>query len=260
MHEYGEIAGYIAALQDFMERRGWLGAALVVADEPGDIEKYRESLNAIRTAAPKFRFKTAINHAEFISEFKDAVADYVPVLPAVSREWDALMEARKSISGRLLYYVCCWPPYPNNFICSPLSEGRLIPLLAAYMGMDGFLRWDYTVWPENPRERLRYRTGEWWSGDTCFVYPSRGGEPLLSLRYFALKRGIGDFELAQMVKALPGGEAVLERAWASVIRRRDMREWEYEQGRDTSDLYSTDWGDYEQAKILMLEALESSNW
>lgn len=161
IHKYEEIAGYIAALQDFMERRGWLMKALVVADEPADIENYRLSLNAIRKAAPKFRFKTAIDHSEFINEFKDVVADYVPVLSAVSAEWDDLQTARSVITGRLLYYVCCNPPHPNNYIRSPLAEGRLIPLLAAFLHMDGFLRWNYTVWPENPRERLTYRTGEW---------------------------------------------------------------------------------------------------
>lgn len=256
MHEPQEIACYIAALQDFFAGRGWLDQTLIVADEPADIGAYRLSLNAIRQAAPLFRFKTAINHAEFIAEFKDVVADYVPVLPAVSAEWDELMQARNQITGRLLYYVCCWPPYPNNFICSPLAEGRLIPLLVEYTGMDGFLRWNYTVWPENPRERLSYRTGEWWSGDTCFVYPSRGGEPLLSLRYFALKRGIDDFELARMVKALPDGGKVLEQVWQLVIHERDMREWTYEHGTDTSVMYSSDWEDYEKARVLMLEALE----
>lgn len=256
MHEYSEIAGYIAALQGFLEGIGWLGISLAVADEPADMEKYRQSLNAIRAAAPKLKFKTAINHAEFITEFKDVVADYVPVLPAVSAEWDALQQARKEITGRLLYYVCCWPPYPNNFICSPLAEGRLIPLLAGYMGMDGFLRWNYTVWPENPRERLSYRIGEWWSGDTCFVYPSRGGEPLLSLRYFALKRGIEDFELAAMVKALPDGEAVLNKAWDAILRQRDMRLWEYSDGVDTSAMYSADWVDYEKVRLMLLMALE----
>ena len=256
MHEYSEIAGYIAALQGYIAGRGWLDRTLVVADEPADIAAYRASLDAIRKAAPLLRFKTAINHAEFIHEFKDVVADYVPVLSAVSAEWDELTRARKEISGRLLYYVCCWPPHPNNFIRSPLAEGRLIPLLAAYLGMDGFLRWDYTVWPDNPRERLVYRTGEWWSGDTCFVYPSRGGEPLLSLRYFALKRGIEDFELARMVMSAPDGRAVLERVWKLIIREPDIRQWEYVDGMDTSVMYSANWEEYEKARALMLEALE----
>jgi hypothetical protein len=280
MEKSEDIAGYIAALQDFLERKGWLGKALVVADEPADIEKYRLSLNAIRAAAPKLRFKTAINHAGFIDEFKDVVADYVPILPAVSAEWAALERARGKISGRLLYYVCCWPPYPNNFICSPLAEGRLIPLLAAYLKMDGFLRWNYTVWPENPRERLAYRSGEWWSGDMCFVYPSRGGEPLLSLRYFALKRGIEDFELLQMASAKQNGaregspkgarensqewaqessqegSQAVGKVWETILRQKDISLWEYEMGADTSAMFSSDWEDYERARLLLLEALD----
>lgn len=259
MREYDEIAAYITALQGFLERRGWLGRALIVADEPSDMAQYRQSLDAIRQAAPKLRFKTAINHAEFISEFKDTVADYVPVLPAVSSEWDALKAARSMISGRLTYYVCCWPPYPNTFIRSPLAEGRLIPLLAAWLGLDGFLRWNYTVWPENPRERIVYRPGQWPAGDTCFVYPQRGGEPLLSLRYFALKRGIEDFELVRMAAKLPGGEDILKRVWSLLIRRDDIRDWEYYDGFDASALYSGDWCDYEKARLVLLKALEEKH-
>lgn len=256
MRDYGEIASYITALQDFLERRGWLDRALVVADEPRDVHAYRLSMDAIRSAAPKFRFKTAIDHTEFISEFKDVTADYVPILPAVSAEWDALQAARGSISGRLLYYVCCGPLFPNNFIRSPLAEGRLIPLLAAWLGLDGFLRWNYTVWPENPRERIVYRKGQWPAGDTCFVYPSRGGEPLLSLRYFALKRGIEDYELAAMAARLSEGRAVLGRVWDTVIRQKDIRLWNYEPDSDTSALYSSDWKDYEEARLILLKALE----
>jgi hypothetical protein len=259
MREYDEIAGYVAALQDFLERKGWLGRALVVADKPGDMAQYRRSLEALRRAAPKLRFKTAINHAEFIAEFRDIVADYVPVLPAVSGEWDALCKARSMISGRLLYYVCCWPPYPNTFIRSPLCESRLLPLLAAWLGLDGFLRWNYTVWPEAPRERIVYRPGEWPAGDTCFVYPSRGGAPLLSLRYFALKRGVEDYELARMAAELPGGGEALGRVWDLLVRRGDIREWEYREGLDPSALYSPDWRDYETARLILLKALEQKH-
>lgn len=259
MKEYDEIARYIAALEGFLERRGWLDRALVVADEPADMAKYRQSLNAIRRAAPKLRFKTAIDHAECISEFKDVVADYVPILPAVSADWDALMQAKDKITGRLLYYVCCGPLHPNTLVVSPLAEGRLIPWIAAWLNMDGFLRWNYTVWPENPRERLCYRTGEWPSGDTCFVYPSRGGNPLLSLRYFALKRGVEDFELAAMAGRLPCGAAALEQAYASVIRQKDIRLWEYDGDADTSRLYSADWSDYEKARLFLLKALEEKH-
>ncbi len=259
MRSYDEIAGYITALQEFLEHKGWLERTLVVADEPSDIKAYRRSLNAVRQAAPKFRFKTAINHAEFISEFRDVISDFVPVLPAVSGEWDVLERLRGTIAGRLLYYVCCWPPRPNTFIRSPLAESRLIPLLAAWLGLDGFLRWNYTVWPEDPRSRIVYRLGEWPAGDTCFVYPSRGGAPLLSLRYFALKRGIEDFELARMVSRLPGGEAVLRRVWAGLIRRADIRDWEYGEDVNPDLLYSISWADYDDARLILLKALEDGH-
>ena len=54
------------------------------------------------------------------------------------------------------------------------------------------MRWSYTCWPQYPRDNLCYR---WTAGDTCLVYPSAGGEPLLSLRYFALRRGVLDADI-----------------------------------------------------------------
>lgn len=79
----------------------------------------------------------------------------------------------------------------------------------------------------------------------------------MSLRYFALKRGIEDFELIALVAAKPDGQQVLEQVWKAVIRQMDIRQWEYSLGADTSGMYSSDWKDYEQARLLLLKALEA---
>lgn len=256
MRKYEEIAGYITALQNFFADKQWIDRVLVVADEPADQEKYKESLRAVLQAAPLFQFKTAINHVEFINEFKDVVSDYAPILPVLSQEWDALDAMRKEIKGRLLFYACCGPYLPNTFIASPLAESRLLPLLCSWLSLDGFLRWNYTVWPEDPRHRLAYRTGIFPSGDTNFVYPSTGGKPLLSLRYFALKRGIEDFELAAMVRKLPEGQRIMQEVWDLLIRQQDIRSWDYEPTVEASQMYSVSWRDYESAREKMLSALE----
>lgn len=67
--------------------------------------------------------------------------------------------------------------------------------MAWYLNIDGFLRWNYTVWPEDPLNKITYRYPIWPAGDTNFVYPGKDGKPLLTLRYMNLKRGIRDFEI-----------------------------------------------------------------
>jgi len=251
-----DIKAYIKALEQFFIRKGLIDKVRIVADEPGDIEKYRKSLETIREVADSFKFKAAINHPEFIDEFKDTITDFVPVLPGVCEKWELLKELQKKINGRLLWYVCCWPPYPNTFISSPLVEAKLIGILTAFMGLDGFLRWNYTVWPENPRERISYRYPHWKAGDTNFVYPGRDGRPVLTLRYKSLKRGIEDYELIMMLK--DKSKEIPDELWNKIFKTDRIEEFHPNSGKGPILLYSLDSKDYEEFRRLVIEALESS--
>ena len=110
-----EIKCYIKALEQFFIENKWIDRVRIVADEPSDVKLYRERLNLLKETAPSFKYKTAINHAEFIAEFKDEIHDFVPILPCVCDEWELLKQLKDSIRGRLMWYVCCWPPIPNTF-------------------------------------------------------------------------------------------------------------------------------------------------
>lgn len=252
-----EIKDYIKALEQYFIDKGWIDKVLVVADEPADVDLYRVRLNLLKELAPSFKYKTAINHVEFIDEFKDEIQDFVPVLPCICEEWDLLNKMKDKIEGRLLWYVCCWPPIPNTFISSPLLESRLIGLLTSYMELDGFLRWNYTVWPERPRERMSYKYPGWKAGDTNFVYPANDGRPLLTLRYKNLKRGIEDFELIERLRALhPNAETLLEEVWDKILRNKNIKDFHVELGKKPEELYSLDYKDYSDAKVLLLSELE----
>ncbi len=86
------------------------------------------------------------------------------------------------------YYVCCVDPYPNNFTYSPPAEGIWQGWFAFAHNMDGFLRWAYNSWVEDPLHDSRFRT--WPSGDTYFVYPGARS----SIRFEKLREGIQDYE------------------------------------------------------------------
>lgn len=199
MHTAAEIDDYIRSLHDYFRATGQLEKVRLAADEPGDVEKYRRILAHIFEIAPGFHCKAAINHAEFIGEFGKEVYDFAPFITCVMAEHDKLMEYKKTMTGkRFLWYVCCGPDFPNTFLRSGLTESYLIGVLTSFAGLDGFLRWNYTVFNDDPRADIRY--GNFAAGDTNFVYPAKNGAPLLTLRYKALHRGIELYELLERAK------------------------------------------------------------
>lgn len=166
-------------------------------------------------------------------------------------EYDALMRFKAEMpEKRFIYYVCCCPEIPNSFLRSELTDCYYIGALAAYAKMDGFLRWSYTVWTEDPLADSRY--GPFPAGDLCLVYPSKSGKPLLTLRWKALYRGIKLFVLLREAEKRGLCDA-LERAYSLILKERDIAKlyslWEREK------VMSTDHNDYREAEATLLSAL-----
>lgn len=250
------IGKYFKAIEEFFIHKGLIEKVRIVADEPLDKILYNEVLAFMRDITPSFKFKTAINHVDFIEESKGKIEDFILYLPAVSSAWDEITAIKSKIKGRLAWYVCCEPSYPNTFIASPLLEARFIGWLTAFLNFEGFLRWNYTAWPENPRERISYNYPLWFAGDTNFVYPANNGTPLLTLRYKSLKRGVEDFELIRMLEERFGNcKGILEKVWGLIFKVKDIKQF-YCQGVDRTDLYSVEYADYAKAKEILLNALD----
>lgn len=247
-----ELDEYIRALESYFLTTGQIDRVRIAADEPADVEAYRKSLNHIKQTAPSFKYKTAINHAEFVNEFGDDIYDFAPYISAMYSEYDALMGFREKMPDkRFLYYVCCCPEIPNTFLRSELVDGYYIGILAAYAKMDGFLRWSYTCWADDPSRDERY--GPFPVGDLELVYPGRDGAPLLTLRWKALFRGIRLFTLLKTAEARGCSDA-LEKAYSLVLRERDIAKlysnW------DRASIMSLDCNDYSNAEAALLDALE----
>lgn len=259
MHEAVDIDNYIKSLEVFFIDRGLIDSVRIAADEPADAEMYRKSLARIKKTAPKFKYKAAINHVEFIEEFSSDISGFAPYIYFVSKEWDKWQDYLQNMKGRkFLWYVCCSPEHPNTFIGSNLLESRFIGILTSYMNFDGFLRWNYTVWPENPREDIRY--GSFSAGDTNFVYPAFNGSAALSLRYKQLKRGIEDFELLKLLKDKGMDEAVRD-AFDLVIKERDIHKYfpaDMDSLISLEEIMSLDYGDYDRFREYILSTLSGS--
>ena len=249
-----QIKAYVKALERYFIETDQITRVRIAADEPGDIEKYRVSVALVRELAPAFRFKCAINHTEFVEEFGDYIDDFAPYIKCTSVGYDKLMQYKKEMPGkRFLWYVCCGGAHPNTFIRSNLEESRVIGLMTSAIGFDGFLRWNYTVWPNDPRNEIRY--GNFEAGDTNFVYPAYNGDVLLSLRYKNLQRGIMDFELAEAIRKEKGNE-IADALLAKVFYIQDMTAYYGVMKNGSTGLFASDWKAFNDLKAEMLSLLE----
>jgi hypothetical protein len=195
-----ELEAYIQALEAHFIEKGWIERIRVTADEPDDLALFQQRWESLQHIAPSLKLKVAINHAEFIDHGIAGMHDAIPNFACATQQHQQLMMQRSQLPGKLFYYVCCNPRYPNTFIESPSLECRLLPWLVEKLRLDGFVRWAYTAWPDQPLTKISYRPTSWPAGDTCFVYPGPCGKPLFSLRYKWLQRGIKDYELMQLAR------------------------------------------------------------
>lgn len=125
-------------------------------------------------------------------ELTGLLDDYSPIINSEPSRKELL--ERKAKGFTTTFYVCCTPPRPNNFVFSPPVEGRYISWYAAAYGYDGFLRWAYDAWPEDPLRDARHTL--WPAGDCFMVYP--GGNS--SIRYEKMREGIVDYEKIRILR------------------------------------------------------------
>lgn len=251
---------YVRSLERYFLDTNQISRVRIAADEPSDVEKYRKSLALLQELAPNFRCKCAINHAEFIEQFHDRIDDFVPYIRCTVVEYERLMQYRKDYPGKkFLWYICCYGASPNNFLRTPLLENRMTGILTSVLRMEGFLRWNYCVWPDDPRNDIRYSYFE--AGDTNFIYPAHNGKVLLSLRYKNLLRGITDYEMLEQIRAQKG-DAVVDALLQKVIRTNTIKDFwapdsETNALKPSEELFSLTFADYNEMKEEMLQLLEA---
>jgi len=256
-----ELSAFIRILHDHLQEKGLLDRVRIAADEPSDLDAFNTRLAFVKAAAPGFKYKVAINHFEFIEGMPPEVVDAVPILPLACRDpglTAELTERLRERGGRMSWYVCCWPPIPNTFIHSPLVEGQLHGWLTFYLKLDGFLRWNFCLWPAQPWKRVSWRAPHWPAGDMFFVLPGKDGDPVETLRYESLRTAAQDYELLKLAeRTLPAEEAraLFDQAFAHILCTDTIRDFANVGTAKAEGLYSLDPQDYQAARRLLLEAI-----
>ncbi|MCD8073242.1 MAG: DUF4091 domain-containing protein [Alistipes sp.] len=185
---------WVPFLTDFVahqREKGWLEITSIAMDErsPRDMAYTMELLTG---SFPELGISLADNHKSY-RNYPDIRNLCVGADCLVDPEDIAYRRERGLVTT---YYVCCSDPFPNMFTCSDPVEGIYAALYGVANGYDGFLRWAFNSWVENPLTDSRFRT--WPAGDTYIVYPGARS----SIRFEMLIDGIQMAEKLRIVLGL----------------------------------------------------------
>ncbi|MDH6306610.1 hypothetical protein M2459_003397 [Parabacteroides sp. PF5-5] len=178
-------------LKDFakhLRKKGWFEKVTIAMDERGE-EAMKETIKLIRKADPAYKISVAGYYHESIqSELHDLTIGFGHSFPAEVRE------ARRKAGQISNVYTCCAEPRPNTFTFSPPAEASWLGWHAMAGDYDGYLRWAYNSWTEDPLNDSRFRT--WAGGDCYLVYPDSRS----SIRLERLIEGIQDYEKIRLLR------------------------------------------------------------
>jgi len=180
---------FLIDFRKHLEEKGWLTITNIAMDErsPQDM---KATLDLLQKVAPEFGVSLADNHSSYkqYPYLKDICVKF-------RFSFDESDLAYIKQNGLIsTYYVCCSDRFPNVFTFSDPAEGAYIAWYATAVGLDGFLRWAYNSWVENPVIDSRFRT--WPAGDTYIVYPGDRS----SIRFERLREGIQDAEKIRILR------------------------------------------------------------
>ena len=181
---------FLTDLKSHLLKKGWFNKTYIGINE-NEMNQTLAAIKVIKKHSKGWKITYAGNwHKEL-----DGLLDDYSFL--YGKEPDATeLKQRAARGATSTFYVCCNPPKPNNFVFSPPIEGMWISWYAAATGYDGFLRWAYDAWPEDPVRDARF--GSWPAGDCFLVYPGANS----SVRFEKLREGIVDYEKIRLLKDL----------------------------------------------------------
>ena len=179
---------FLTDLKKHLEEKGWMNITYLGINE----NAMKQTLAAIKVIKEHSREWRITYAGDWHNELDTLLNDYSYLFG--KEPTDDQLKKRAARGASSTYYVCCNPPYPNNFVFSPPVEGRWISWYSAARGYDGFLRWAYDAWPADPKRDARH--GSWAAGDCYLVYP--GGNSCI--RFEKLREGIVDFEKIRILR------------------------------------------------------------
>lgn len=188
-------APFIRNFASHLKEKGWFDDTIISMDER-EPEQVKAVVDFVRRHAPGMRIAMAGNRKP--SDFHGIdINIYSQILNHVTDDFLKECKERSQKGFKTTFYVCCGPIYPNTFMTSANEEPFWLGVYPAISGLDGFLRWAWNSWPQDPLKDASF--GSWRAGDTFLVYP--GAEP--SWRFLQLRNGIVAAEKIRILRADP---------------------------------------------------------
>ena len=182
--------GFLLDFRTHLKEKGWFEITTLALDEREE-EEMTNMFSFLKQTAPEFKISMA---GFYYKNINSSIYDFSSNWRHIDSISGGIIETRKNSDLKTTYYVACGIRKPNNFTFSPPSESCYEGWFAAAKGFDGFLRWAYNSWPDNPVIDSRYTM--WPSGDTYLVYPGARS----SIRFERLREGIQDYEKIRILR------------------------------------------------------------
>ena len=189
--EYDELwIPFLSQFKKHLQEKGWNNITRMAMDERAPKEM-KAMFKLLNNYAPEFGASFADNHKSY-KLYPNELKDLSVAFGATIDKED--LKLRKKNGYISTHYVCCSDGFPNTFTFSPPIEGVFIGWYTIAADFDGFLRWAYNSWVENPFQDSRFRA--WPAGDTYIVYPDARS----SIRFETLREGIQDAEKIRILR------------------------------------------------------------
>ena len=251
-----EFINYLSIVFNHLVERGLWDKVKIISDEPNNPELFKESVKLIESAIQgyKVNFKCAIHDQHFFEQFGENIQGLSLNTCEAVNNIEKLHEIKSEVNkreGRFTWYSCCFPEDLNIFIKSPLIESRLKGWFTYYLDFDGFLRWAYAIWPNNPFKDIRYKYPKWNAGDMFFVYPGKDLKPMSSVRWENFRFGIQDFNIFKEIqkRGISKSEIVKE-IEVLLGKKEDMK---YIPERSVSLKYSKEYNRYIELRNSLIK-------
>ena len=254
-----DILAYIRALFDALREMGVFDLVRIGADEPSDLAAYRKNVALLRSLAPDIKFKMALDKTAAIRTFCEDTDDIAASFPCSCENRALLKDVKQKKGTRLHFYVCNIPKNaPNTVLHNELYESTALAAIGYLFGFDGFLRWAYTCWTQDPMKDIRYNNTALPAGDVNFLYPAKSGGVLFSIRYFALRKMLQIYEMLHLLKDR-GREDAIEGALALILKNKDVSTYMKDDFCTNEGIFSEENKDYLAFYDALLRALTEGN-
>jgi hypothetical protein len=194
---------FIPALSAHLRKKGWDKIYYQhIADEPvpTNSASYLDIGRFFKALAPEIPTIEAC-HTHDLAEFLDI---WVPQLNYYADSHSFYSERQKA-GDEVWFYTCVFPQgeFANRFIEQPLLKTRILHWMNYQYGATGYLHWGFNQWrgDGDPWHETTYRQagGLVLPGGDCWIVYPRNGRIYGSIRMEAMRDGVADYTLLQML-------------------------------------------------------------